>query len=198
MSRLTSTFQGQLFHHPLASTDSYDPTMRRVPVYPVGLLALPFVHFNNAPRGARIGLPPLRRPQAIVAAAMTPIGGPAGDRRSRHAAGAFIAFLPVMAQPGIRFQPVRDFPAQRRCLRLRFPPPAAWLFGRDTAAPRTMVCRVVALFSFPYFGRIKSSLCMGSCISRRAGPSPASVANRRQAKAASRQACPAVSFSPAD
>src|SRR5262249_23770471 len=41
-SRLTRTFQGQLFHHRLASTGSCGPTMHRVPVYPVELRA--FAH----------------------------------------------------------------------------------------------------------------------------------------------------------
>src|SRR5438445_12636393 len=38
-ARLTSTFAGQLFHHRLASTGSYAPTMRRLPVEPTELRA---------------------------------------------------------------------------------------------------------------------------------------------------------------
>src|SRR4051812_31373219 len=38
-SRLTSSFQGQLFHRRFASTGSYVPTMRRPPVGPTELRA---------------------------------------------------------------------------------------------------------------------------------------------------------------
>src|SRR4051812_45824351 len=38
-SRLTSTFQGQLFHRRFASAGSYAPTMRRPPVGPTELRA---------------------------------------------------------------------------------------------------------------------------------------------------------------
>src|SRR5262249_16122873 len=47
MSRLTGTFQRQLFHHRLASTGSYASTMHRVPVYLVGLLAFTIRPFHQ-------------------------------------------------------------------------------------------------------------------------------------------------------
>jgi hypothetical protein len=40
MSRLTDTFEGQLFHRQQASAGSYGPRAHRLPVQPVGLLAI--------------------------------------------------------------------------------------------------------------------------------------------------------------
>jgi hypothetical protein len=47
VSRLTSTFQGQLFHRPGASPGSYGPTTCRPPVRPAGLRAMLFRPFHQ-------------------------------------------------------------------------------------------------------------------------------------------------------
>src|SRR5262249_13789177 len=45
MSRLTATFQGQLFHRRLASPGSYVPTMHCPPVRAMGLSSIPTTRF---------------------------------------------------------------------------------------------------------------------------------------------------------
>jgi len=82
MSRLTGTFQRQLFHHRLASTGSYASTMHRVPVYLVGLLAFTIRPFHQRASWRTCPVVSLRRHCLRAILRRSPSSGFRSDLRS--------------------------------------------------------------------------------------------------------------------